>query len=211
MPRLGIGDTLLIQCAHFEERHLAVLVGQECGRFLVVYADLPKATLKGLRKHPNVSVRYAHESTLLGFETRLMGKPSDPGQLLFLQYPESIQDCDQRCEKRLLCNFPARLQTRTEEFPCLIQDLSASAMRVSLPPDQTSGFLFQKNDPVRISFHVISPTARFTFQCRLLREFLAQGKRFAVLRLDEHETRNKALLQNWVQSAYDSPAPPCGG
>lgn len=208
MSHLTIGKTLLLQCAHFEERHLAVLVGIERGKRLVIYADLPPKALNELQKKPAIQIRYAHEGTLYGFDTLLLSLPTAPGQPLFLTYPQDIQDCDQRREKRLICNFPARLETSQGEQPCLVQDVSASAVRVALPPDKKKALLFEKGEPMRLNFSVISPHNSFAFHCDLLREFMIGGRRFAVLMLRQDDHTSHALLQNWVEDAYASPVPP---
>ncbi|MGE4293616.1 MAG: PilZ domain-containing protein [Desulfovibrio sp.] len=210
MSHLDIGDTLLIRCAHFEDRHLGVLVGKEEGRLLVVYADLPKFALQGLRKHPVVTVRYAHESTLLGFDARLLETPKGEDSLLFLEYPESIQGYDQRRERRLLCNFPARIFTGNSVFPGLVQDISASAVRIALEdadPDRPT-FLFTENEELRLDFHVIDPKAAFSFRCRLLREFIASGRRYAVLLLHEQEAALRKQLRKYVEGVYEGPIRP---
>jgi hypothetical protein len=209
MLHLDIGDTLLIQCAHFEERHLGVLVGKEEGRLLVVYADLPALAAKGLRKHPFVSVRYAHESTLLGFDAPLLEKPKNSESLLFLTFPDKTTPCDQRSERRLLCNFPSRIIGNGLDLPGLVHDISASAFRVALEdvPQEHPVFLFTENDELLLEFHVIDPEIRFSFRCRLLREFITSGKRYAVLLLHEEETARK-MLGEYVESVFNGPVGP---
>lgn len=210
MLHLGIGDTLLIQCAHFEERYLGVLVGQEEGRLLVVYADLPHAVLKGLRKNPCVTVRYAHESTLHGFDTHLLERPNHSGELLFLAYPQSTEKCDQRCERRLLCNFPSHVLGHGYDLPCLVHDISASAVRVSFEkiPESPPAFLFKPNEELQLEFFVIQPTNNFSFRCRLLREFIASGRRHAVLLLHESETTASDMLRDYVECVFAGPVKP---
>lgn len=210
MLHLDVGDSLLIRCAHFEERHLGVVVGRKEGRLLVVYADLPSAALRGLRKHPVVSVRYAHESTLLGFETSLLETPRHADSLLFLAYPERERRCDQRRERRLTCHFPARVIGHGLDLPCLVRDLSAGALRIALGPTPSSqaALLFSENDELRLEFHVLDPAVRFSFRCRLLREFIADGLRYAVLLLHEQETATRAMLDAYVREVWDGPVRP---
>ncbi|MEF2146622.1 MAG: PilZ domain-containing protein [Desulfovibrionaceae bacterium] len=212
MLHLSIGDTLLIQCAHYEERHLGVLVGKKPGEFLVIYADLPRPALKELQKNPCVSIRYAFESTLLGFRSHLLdAPPKATGSPLFLAYPDSVRNCDVRKERRLTCNFPCRLSYNGQNVPGLIRDISSSAVRISLGPDRPGTplpSLPEHSIALRLNFFVLTPEHSYSFRCSLLREFVANGQRQAVLRLSEDETETRKIFKEYVEYVFQGPVLP---
>ena len=124
---IELGTQLQIQIEGVAFRFKSTLVGIEPDNYLII--KTPGATPFGSIKHKlfrgsQFTVRYLARGTVFGFQSRLMGAISTPTKLLFLEYPNVVENCDLRSHERIDCLLPAKGNIKDKERQGIILDLS---------------------------------------------------------------------------------------
>ncbi|MGE4553070.1 MAG: PilZ domain-containing protein [Desulfovibrionaceae bacterium] len=207
MELLEIGDRVLLQFGGLGDRFVAVVAGRCEEDHLLLYADLPAATLEHSRRNPAVTVRFAVESSLLGFRSRLLERDGLPGRLLRVACPERIENMDLRAERRCPVRWPARLHRGATQAPGMVRDVSPGALRLALTGEDGLALqrLLEPDDLVRLSFHTLDPARRHQADCTVLKTFLHDGRPFAVLALSRRATALARLLADYVAAVLGPP------
>ncbi|MBN2333070.1 MAG: flagellar brake protein [Deltaproteobacteria bacterium] len=120
-------------------RFKSFLVGMEEGRYMIVKlpsAADPKALFTLDR---SLVVRYLHRGSVFGFKSKVMGVIDSPAPLLFICYPEAIEDHNLRNFARIDCYLPARLQTGKLFFDCRIVDISKGGCQLAMKNSELEG------------------------------------------------------------------------
>lgn len=75
-------------------------------------------------KGNTITVRYMHEGTVLGFESRISYFVTNPVKLIFIEYLEKIETHDLRVHKRLDCFLPASVSIADNSIEGTITNIS---------------------------------------------------------------------------------------
>jgi c-di-GMP-binding flagellar brake protein YcgR len=123
---IHLGTKLLLQLRTRANRVSSKLIGLEHGEYLIVSIPaLSMSKIKSLFTHGKpVVVRYLHEGTALGFEANVLGMIINPVRLVFLNYPEKIQDMNLRKHRRSECYLPAEIVLGEKSSSGFINDIS---------------------------------------------------------------------------------------
>lgn len=202
--QLNIGDQLLVQFGTFGDRLVSIVVDLDPGRHISIFLKMPPQLFDRIAKIRAVSAQFVQESTLMGFNTTITTYCSSPVCVLQLAYPACIEAQDARKEKRLDCNFPATLSVEGLPFRCMVENISASGVRVRIlqQTDMHVLGIFDDCADMVLDFFVLEERNRYTFSCTLLREFIQNRERYAVLLIAEEEEDIRRLLDGYVQSVF---------
>lgn len=71
-----------------------------------------------------VVVRYLHEGTVVGFRSYVLNMVKEPERLLFIAYPNEVQEYALRRANRIKCTLPCQLFVQGEQHAAVVADLS---------------------------------------------------------------------------------------
>lgn len=130
---VAAGIEVQIEFAGIEDRYKSRVVGFESGRFLILKtpAGLSGADERGfLAAGAELVARYLLGGTVWGFRTRILRQVNDDLGLLFVEYPEQMENYDLRHAKRVETRIPCKLRQGETEVDGLVLDLSETGARV---------------------------------------------------------------------------------
>jgi Flagellar protein YcgR/PilZ domain len=130
-----VGTQLQIEIAGVPSRFKTTLVGMDPDKCLLVKA--PKITGedkrdKNLAPGDNIIVRYLYNGAVLGFQSKLIDSISSPMRLLFIEYPEAVENFDLRSKIRVQCFLPAKSELLGTMTNGVILDISEGGCRYQL-------------------------------------------------------------------------------
>jgi hypothetical protein len=196
---LHLGMKLQIEVEGASERFASDVRGLQPGAY--VLASIPQHRELGnlsdlLVNGVKVVVRYMHNGMVFGFRTAIMGAVYSPARLLFLEYPNMVENYNLRSHARVPCFLPARMKLGSDEIEGAVVDLSKGGcqfrifemnqLRHGVPP--TSG-----NEGLVLSLRLPGAESDVSLngklkQIRKAREWLAAGIGFNDL---NEETRHQ--------------------
>lgn len=100
------------------------LIGMEVGKYLILKShQVDDDKLKLLKKNKIVA-KYLHKHVVLGFQTKAISIISDPENIIFLEYPEIIENYNIRTEQRFHCFFPVKVEIAYNIVEGIILDIN---------------------------------------------------------------------------------------
>jgi hypothetical protein len=128
-------------------------VGQKRDQYIVVTPPPEVAALENkLRQADPITVRYSFEGDIFEFSSKLMEINYKPLMLLVLQFPDSIEKKEFRCQKRICCFISATMESNNETQDGIIKDISKFGCRFVF---ETSGKLEKtigNDDQIALAF-----------------------------------------------------------
>ena len=131
---LELGAEIQIEIDRVAFRFKSTFVGMEPGNYLIVktpivpqgarFSALKNKLKRQLFTGCKIVVRYLFEGTIFAFQSLLLEAISVPGNLLFLDYPKTIQHPDLRSNERVACFLPAKGNIKDHETQGTILDIS---------------------------------------------------------------------------------------
>lgn len=123
---IQLATPVQLQMRQATDRIPAKLIGLEHSKFMILsVATMSSSDQKDLFvQGKTVVARYIHEGSALGFETTIMGLSLTPLRLLFLNYPEKMEDMNLRKHQRRDCYLPAELMVGDKTAGGFILDIS---------------------------------------------------------------------------------------
>lgn len=79
-----------------------------------------------------VHIEYMLEGTIYTFEASIIATTTTPVKLLYISYPDAIQDKNLRQMQRIDCHLPAKLSVFKRQFDGLIIDISLNGCRLRM-------------------------------------------------------------------------------
>lgn len=129
---IELGTQLEIEIEGVPTRFKSSLVGIEPDEYLIIkgpeaalYEILRNKLFRGTR----IFIRYLCKGTLFGFRSKLLEAIFTSKQLLFVEYPKTIENYDLRSHERIGCFFPAKIKIKDEEKNGVILDISEGGCR----------------------------------------------------------------------------------
>jgi len=128
-----IGTELLAEFKDFSLRTKSELIGMKKGQYLVISTqhDMPGMRAEALKDTP-VIVRYLYKGSVFGFRTRVTGLIHSPDRLVFLGYPEKIEEFRVRASQRYECILPAMTVVDGIEGETVVVDISADGCKCTV-------------------------------------------------------------------------------
>ncbi len=123
---VNLGTRLILQLRQLSDRIPSKLVGLEHGKYLIL--SIPTLSPSDLsayfKQGKSMVIRYVHEGAALGFESYVMGIIIQPVRLVFISYPDTVQDMNLRKHKRGDCYLPAEILFEDKPVHGFILDIS---------------------------------------------------------------------------------------
>lgn len=128
-----IGTELLAEFQDFSLRTKSELIGMKKGQYLVICTqhDMPGMRAEAL-KDSSVIVRYLYKGSVFGFRTRVLSLIHSPDRLVFLGYPEKIEEFRVRASQRFECILPAITIVDGVEGETVVVDISADGCKCTV-------------------------------------------------------------------------------
>lgn len=137
---VAVGTPLLLDVVNIETRVKCELIGISSKDFLIL--RLCQADLAGNFRsmgvlESKIVIRYMYDGTVYGFETRVLNAVASPTRMLFVKYPEMIEEFNARTETRYGCILPAGVSVGEgeDEVEAVIVDISRSGCRCAVKGD----------------------------------------------------------------------------
>ena len=127
-----IGTKLLIQVEGNGTRLWSFLVGYARDQFVLVTtpaSDNLFSVRPSLFLDYRINVRYIEDGRAVGFQAKLLKATEEPARLLFLSYPERIEDQELRAQKRASCALPAEMSMPGLTCDAVIVDINQAGLR----------------------------------------------------------------------------------
>uniref|UniRef100_B8DIU6 Type IV pilus assembly PilZ n=1 Tax=Nitratidesulfovibrio vulgaris (strain DSM 19637 / Miyazaki F) TaxID=883 RepID=B8DIU6_NITV9 len=138
---LPLGTRMLLNIAGTKENLSSELVGLQHFEYLILKMPLVPGIRARLLNGEMVTLRYIAGGTIFGFKSQVLNHIVKPGFLLFVDYPDAMEQVDLRQHRRVNCLLPAAVHGRHGTYKCILLDLSEGGCKVSLE--------LQRDDPFR--------------------------------------------------------------
>lgn len=110
------------------------LVGIVQGEYLILRMPLVSGIRARLAQGAPVTMRYLLGGVIFGFSTSVITFISRPGFLVFLAFPDMVEQLELRQHRRVNCLFPVALHLPEAILRGIMLDLSLGGCRVALEP-----------------------------------------------------------------------------
>ncbi|MEA3333148.1 MAG: flagellar brake protein [Pseudomonadota bacterium] len=135
---MDFNTELQVQVQGYPNRLKSYLVGREEGRYLII--KIPKVVNPEeiFAKNKELVIRYVYQGSVFGFRSPIMLPVLDPFNVLFVKFPEKIEDHNLRTYKRIDCSLPARMevviqcQARKLHFKGFVSDISKGGCKATI-------------------------------------------------------------------------------
>ncbi len=131
MP-ISVGTELLIEIADLKLRLKSELIGIEDDEYLIVKLSHHDSgggfKDKTIEQSPLV-IRYVYKGSVYGFKATVLNIISKPAKLIFVSYPERIEECNVRTSPRYDCVLPAAATIGDASTELIITDISKNGCR----------------------------------------------------------------------------------
>ncbi|GAB4241169.1 MAG: hypothetical protein Kow00109_16480 [Acidobacteriota bacterium] len=139
---ISLGTEVRIQIPGMEDRYRSRVVGLDPGRFIILTKPValsPAIVQTSLVPGSELLVRYLYDGTVWGFRSRLIQVLSGNVQVIFVEYPEEIENYELRKAERIETYLPCRLSQGDIAVDAILLDLSEAGARVSYKSDLEIG------------------------------------------------------------------------
>ncbi len=123
---IELGTQLQIRIDGVDSNFKSTLIGIEPDKYLIINAPvtmLPYGRHKFFRGN-KIIVRYLYKGTVFGFQSELVEDIYTPLKLLFVKYPEIIEEHNLRSGERIDCFLPIKIKIKNEERDGVILDIN---------------------------------------------------------------------------------------
>lgn len=157
-PRLSLGEALIVEISKLEIRLKSVLVGFEVGSFLLI--KLSPNDLMGMFRSETVvrnpvTVKFQMKDTVYSFNTEILNIVSNPSKLMFLAFPNKIEELKIRPELRRQCALPAMIMLNNDIIDMQIVDMSAKGCQCSVSTSGRNGEALRKLMHVNAAIEIL--------------------------------------------------------
>lgn len=134
---IKVGTELLVEFQNFTLKTKSELVGMKRGQYLIIgmLHDMVGIRTDEIKESPLI-IRYLYRGSVYGFMTRTLNIVNSPDRLIFLSYPEKIEEFRVRSSHRFECILPAATSLDGSEAETVIVDISNDGCRCII---QSSG------------------------------------------------------------------------
>ncbi|MGR3317761.1 MAG: flagellar brake protein [Candidatus Anammoxibacter sp.] len=133
---IDIGTELQLEIVNVSARFKSELIGMETSQYLI--AKMPMIVDDSFEekcskfKGAEVICRYLYRGTIFGFRSNLLGIISAPARLLFVKYPNEVEEHNVRKNERISCMLPGKIKIGSHILDATVLDLSVSGVLVSV-------------------------------------------------------------------------------
>ena len=171
---LSLGSEFVVELSGLNLRIKCVFVGMDTGRFIV--AKLSPNDLIGVFRSDTVTkspikVTYQHKDVIYAYGGEILNVVSNPTKLMFISYPEKVEELKVNPQTRLECALPSVVMLANDFVDMVIADISADGCQgVIKPPGagaQTLSALIQVNKAMDIRTQFPGGNETFSFTAKV--------------------------------------------
>lgn len=137
---IQLGTRMLLSINGTEDKHGTELVGLVPYEYLIFKMPMVPGVRTRLVPGESLTMRFLYQGTIIGFRTYIIALISKPGALVFVEYPDSLEQYELRSHKRLKCLIPAEVHCAHGVQRGAIVDLSAGGCKICLDIKRTDPF-----------------------------------------------------------------------
>lgn len=157
---ISLGTMLQIEITGLEDRFRSTLVGMEPDRYLMI--KTPIALSVGMIRSyllagTTVTVRYLFHGSVWGFQCNIIQSLTGRIPVVFLSYPDSVENHDLRSAERIDCLTPGDVVTPDRVLAGMVTDLSQSGARLVLSSEKVPGlsrWTPDVGDTIALALHI---------------------------------------------------------
>ena len=199
---IAVGTKVVLEVIGMNERMKSMLVGMKPENYLIISIPVASKIWKNLLYKGNqVTVRYVYAGTVYGFQSSLLGYIVKPDNLIFLSYPEKVEDYDLREHRRIDCVFPATAVIREQAYRGAIVDISTRGCKFS-----TRTYTEKDRPPIRvgeaiqIDFQLLGTVGTHSLIGKARNINLDDQKMDIGVEFDKTDTEVKDKIEDYVKS-----------
>ncbi|MCG8471250.1 MAG: flagellar brake protein [Desulfobacterales bacterium] len=167
-----------------EEPIGGALVGLEPQEYLIVRLDLPAELNRFAQKGDQITARYMSLGNEYGFSATIIEHIASPDRLVFITYPDEVENIDIRKSSRVSCFIPATAIFDGRKLKGTLTDISQSGCRfvIRLPATLQARQL-RLVDEMQLKFPLMGIEGIQEFTCKVRntsidKERIAMGVEF---------------------------------
>lgn len=156
---IQLGTMIMIDPGDGWPRLKTILVGVDPGDSLILKADdwSPDKFRGAIEVGKHVVGRYLLGGRVYGFRAASLGLSAAPRQLLFIKYPDDVQEHNLRAAERVACSLPTKVHIDGSSVDALVVDLSLQGGQVAVAK-------LRQDSPLRVSFSRLNTTVELSVQ-----------------------------------------------
>jgi len=106
---IELGTSLLLEPENPGRCVTSELIGMQVGKYLIVQIADQNLRENRLMDGELLRVKYILSDDVFGFNSHIIRTLQDPDDLLFLEYPQEVESCNIRAQKRVECFLPIQI------------------------------------------------------------------------------------------------------
>ncbi|MCP3872419.1 MAG: flagellar brake protein [Desulfobacteraceae bacterium] len=129
---IELGTSLLIETSGKLKSFSGKLVGMKVGNYLIVDISEVEPAATKLFKEDQVLVKYINLEDIFNFSSVIISVLQQPDHLVFLKYPEMVESCNIRSEKRVDCFIPVGVKIGNKQIQGTVTNISPKGCLCSI-------------------------------------------------------------------------------
>lgn len=126
---IDMGSRIRFHLEGVKEPIPGTLVGMEPREYLIIKPNLPAELSGEVTRGTPLSVRYLSLGNEYGFTATILEQITSPDRLLFVSYPDTVENIDIRKSSRVSCFIPATALLEGRKLKGTITDISRGGCR----------------------------------------------------------------------------------
>ena len=102
------------------------MIGMEVGKYLIIKVYKMNNDQREELRNNTITVKYLHKNSILGFKSNIISIISEPENIIFLEYPKSIENFSVRTHERGPCFLPIQLEIEYNVVEGAIIDINTA-------------------------------------------------------------------------------------
>lgn len=139
-PRKDVGKRLFIELGtpmqvFIEKISITLpgeLIGMDVGKYIIVKVKGMDKTIKEQIKDNSVEIKYIHVNEIFGFHSSVISIIDHPEELVFLNYPTTVDNYNIRSNQRIDCFLPVEVEFEQNRVNGTIVDINTLGCRCLL-------------------------------------------------------------------------------
>lgn len=198
-----IGTKMTLDATGLDHRFTTKLVGCIPGVCLMVTIPIePQAdkdfVLHHLYAGREVTVRYLHGGSVVGFKTFIKNYVFSPYPILFLVYPGTTESYNLRKQPRISCILPAMTSLRSDTYDSVMMNISVDGCGVLLAEKETGRLGAKLHDPISLRCEYFPDCPGVTIPAKIMRIDSVDGKVELGLRFDNVDEKVEEAISRFI-------------
>ncbi|MFV0347347.1 MAG: flagellar brake protein [Halodesulfovibrio sp.] len=127
---IQLGTKMLMSLNGSEGKHGTELIGLNPYEYLILKMPLVPGIRNRMMPGEGLTIRYMFQGTIIGFKTHVINHISKPSSLVFVEFPDTLEQYELRSDKRLKCIIPTEVHSAHGVHKAAIVDLSAGGCKI---------------------------------------------------------------------------------